>query len=426
MIDALRNVFKVKDLRNKVLFVLGVMVIYRIGAHIPVPAVDVSIVQEMLFAGGPEGDAGGALEFFDMFAGGALSNFSVFAMSITPYITASIILQLLQVVSPRLEELARSGREGKKKIAQYTRYLTIVLAVIQSIGITTYIAQFGAVPDATMFDWVSIIISLTAGTAILMWLGEQINEHGIGNGISILIFTSIIARFPMELAETWSLFRAGAITVFNLVLFGILAVIIVGGIVFVQQGERRIPVQYSKRVVGRKVYGGRSTHIPMKVNQAGVMPVIFASSVLMFPGVLSQILPFEWAEGMAAIIQPGSTLYLFLYGALTFFFTYFYTAITFNPEEVAENMKKHGGFIPGIRPGQATINYLDKILVRVTLVGAAFLTVVALLPFAMRPLTGVDIAFGGTSLLIMVGVALQTMQEIESHLLMRHYEGFME
>ncbi len=424
MINTLKNVFKVRELRNRVLFVLGVMVVYRIGAHIPVPAVDVSLVQEMLFAG--EGPGGGALDFFDMFAGGALSNFSVFAMSITPYITASIILQLLQVVSPRLEELARSGREGKKKIAQYTRYLTIVLAVIQSIGIVSYIAQFGAVPDATMFDWVTIVITLTAGTTILMWLGEQINEHGIGNGISILIFTSIIARFPMELAETWSLFRAGAITVFNLILFGVLAVAIVAGIVFVQQGERRIPVQYSKRIVGRKVYGGRSTHIPIRVNQAGVLPVIFASSVLLFPGIVSEFLPFEWAEGLAAAIQPGSTLYLVLYGALTFFFTYFYTAITFNPEEVAENMKQHGGFIPGIRPGQATIDYLDKILVRVTLVGAIFLTTVALLPFAMRPLTGVDIAFGGTSLLIMVGVALRTMQEIESHLVMRHYEGFME
>ena len=422
MLKALSNVFKVEELRNKVLFVLGVMVVYRIGAHIPVPGVDIARVQEMLFGGG----VGGVFDFLDLFAGGALSNFSIFAMSITPYITASIILQLLQVVIPRLEELAREGREGKKKIAQYTRYLTVALALVQGFGITTYIRQFGAIPNPSVFDIIVIVISLTAGTTFLMWLGEQVNEYCIGNGISILIFNSIIARFPSDIMETWSLFRAGTVTAFNLLIFLILAIIIVAGIIFVQQGERRIPVQYSKRIVGRKVYGGRSTHIPMKVNQAGVMPVIFASSVLLFPGVIAQILPFGWAEGMANVIRPGSTLYIVLYGLLTMFFTYFYTAITFNPEEVADNMKKHGGFIPGIRPGRSTIKYLDKILVRVTLVGALFLTAVALLPFAMGPLTGVDIAFGGTSLLIMIGVALQTMQQIESHLLMRHYDGFME
>ncbi len=424
MIKALGNVFKVEELRNRVLFVLAIMVVYRIGAHIPVPGVDVAAIQEFLFAGA--GEAGGVFDFLDMFAGGALSNFSVFALSITPYITASIILQLLTVVSPRLEELQRQGREGRKKIAQYTRYLTVLLALIQSVGITMYILQFGAVPNPNAFDIIVIVVSLTAGTTVLMWLGEQINEYGIGNGISILIFTSIIARFPYEIIETWTLFQAGALTVFNLILFGILAVIITAGIVYVQEGERRIPVQYSKRIVGRKVYGGKSTHIPMKVNQAGVMPVIFASSVLLFPGVVAQVIPFDWAQGMADLIRPGSNLYIVLYGVLTFFFTYFYTAITFNPEEVADNMKKYGGFIPGIRPGQATVKYLDKILVRVTLVGALFLSAVALLPFAMGPLTGVEIHWGGTSLLIMIGVALQTMQQIESHLLMRHYEGFME
>jgi len=424
LIKALGNVFKVEELRNRVLFVLAIMVVYRIGAHIPVPGVNVAAIQEFLFAGA--GEAGGVFDFLDMFAGGALSNFSVFALSITPYITASIILQLLTVVSPRLEELQRQGREGRKKIAQYTRYLTVALALIQSVGITMYILQFGAVTDPNAFDIIVIVVSLTAGTTVLMWLGEQINEYGIGNGISILIFTSIIARFPYEIIETWTLFQAGALTVFNLILFAILAVIITAGIVYVQEGERRIPVQYSKRIVGRKVYGGKSTHIPMKVNQAGVMPVIFASSVLLFPGVVAQVIPFDWAQGMADLIRPGSNLYIVLYGVLTFFFTYFYTAITFNPEEVADNMKKYGGFIPGIRPGQATVKYLDKILVRVTLVGALFLSAVALLPFAMGPLTGVEIHWGGTSLLIMIGVALQTMQQIESHLLMRHYEGFME
>ena len=422
MLQTFKNIFKVKELRKKVLFVLGMMVVYRLGAHIPVPGVDVSILQEQLFQGG----IGGVFDFLDLFAGGALRNFTIFAMSITPYITASIILNLLTVVIPKLEELSKQGAEGRKKIAQYTRYGTIVLAVIQGIGITSYINRFGAIPNPTYFDLFIIVVTLTAGTAFLMWLGEQINEKGIGNGISIIIFTSIISRFPGEFYNTFKLFQAGSISVLNILLFLVLAVLIVAGIIFVQEGERRIPVQYSKRIVGRKVYGGRSTHIPMKVNQAGVIPVIFASSVLLFPGVIAQVLPFDWAQNIAAMIQPGSTLYLILHALMILFFTYFYTAITFNPEEVAENMQKNGGFIPGIRPGKATINYLDKILVRVTLAGAVFLTVVALLPFAMGPLTGVNISFGGTSVLIMTGVALQTMQQIESHLLMRHYEGFMK
>lgn len=422
MLQTFKNIFKVKELRKKVLFVLAMMVVYRLGAHIPVPGIDISILQERLFAGG----IGGVFDFLDLFAGGALRNFTIFAMSITPYITASIILNLLTVVIPKLEELSKQGAEGRKKIAQYTRYGTIVLAVIQAIGITTYINRFGAIPNPTLFDLTVIIVSLTAGTAFLMWLGEQINEKGIGNGISIIIFTSIISRFPSDFYGTYELFRAGSISILNILFFIVLAVLIVAGIIFVQEGERRIPVQYSKRIVGRKVYGGRSTHIPMKVNQAGVIPVIFASSVLLFPGVIAQVLPYDWASNVASMIQPGSTLYLILYALMILFFTYFYTAITFNPEEVAENMQKNGGFIPGIRPGKATINYLDKILVRVTLAGAVFLTIVALLPFAMGPLTGVNISFGGTSVLIMTGVALQTMQQIESHLLMRHYEGFMK
>jgi preprotein translocase subunit SecY len=422
LLQTFKNIFKVKELRKKVLFVLGMMVVYRLGAHIPVPGVDVSILQEQLFQGG----IGGVFDFLDLFAGGALRNFTIFAMSITPYITASIILNLLTVVIPKLEELSKQGAEGRKKIAQYTRYGTIVLAVIQGIGITSYINRFGAIPNPTFFDLLVIVVSLTAGTAFLMWLGEQINDKGIGNGISIIIFTSIISRFPGEIVSTYRLFSAGSISILNILLFVVFAVVIVAGIIFVQEGERRIPVQYSKRIVGRKVYGGRSTHIPMKVNQAGVIPVIFASSVLMFPGVIAQVLPFDWAQSISSMIQPGSTLYLILYGLMILFFTYFYTAITFNPEEVAENMQKNGGFIPGIRPGKATINYLDRILVRVTLAGAFFLTIVAMLPFAMGPLTGVNISFGGTSVLIMTGVALQTMQQIESHLLMRHYEGFMK
>ncbi len=422
MLKALGNVFKVKELRKKVLFVLAMMVVYRLGAHIPVPGVDASVIQQQLFSG----DGSGVFDFLDLFAGGAFSQFTIFAMSITPYITASIILNLLTVVIPKLEELSKQGREGKKKIAQYTRYGAVILAVVQSFGVTSLIRSFGAVEDESIFSIILIVVSLTAGTAFLIWLGEQINEKGIGNGISIIIFTSIISRFPGDIYNTYTLFRAGSISVLNILIFIVLAVLIIAGVIFVQEGERRIPVQYSKRVVGRKVYGGRSTHIPMKVNQAGVIPVIFASSVLMFPGVIANVIPYQWAENIGNAIQPGSTLYMVLYGLMILFFTYFYTAITFNPEEVADNMKKYGGFIPGIRPGKSTINYLDKILVRVTLAGALFLTAVALLPFAMKPLTGVNISFGGTSLLIMTGVALQTMQQIESHLLMRHYEGFMD
>ena len=422
MLKALGNVFKVKELRKKVLFVLAMMVVYRLGAHIPVPGVDAEVIQQQLFAG----SSGGVFEFLDLFAGGALRNFTIFAMSITPYITASIILNLLTVVIPKLEELSKQGREGKKKIAQYTRYGAVVLAVIQSFGITSFIRSFGAVENESLFNIILIVVSLTAGTSFLIWLGEQINEKGIGNGISIIIFTSIISRFPGDIYNTYKLFQAGSVSVFNILLFIVLAVAIIAGVIFVQEGERRIPVQYSKRVVGRKVYGGRSTHIPMKVNQAGVIPVIFASSVLLFPGVIAKVIPYQWAQSVANAIQPGSTLYMVLYALMILFLTYFYTAITFNPEEVAENMKKYGGFIPGIRPGKSTINYLDKILVRVTLAGALFLTAVALLPFAIKPLTGVNISFGGTSLLIMTGVALQTMQQIESHLLMRHYEGFMD
>ncbi|MFW6238182.1 MAG: preprotein translocase subunit SecY [Halanaerobiales bacterium] len=422
MLKSLKNVFKVEELRNKVLFVLAMMVVYRLGAHIPVPGVDVGVVQEQLFGGG----MGGTFDFLDLFAGGALSRFTVFAMGITPYITSSIILNLLTVVIPYLEELSKQGNEGRKKIAQYTRYGTILLALIQGTGITYLIFNYGAITNPNFFNFFVIVLSLTAGTAFLMWLGEQINEKGVGNGISIIIFTSIISRFPGQIVRTVERYQIGEVTIGHLGVFLVLSIVIIAGVIYIQQGERRIPVQYAKRVRGRKVYGGRSTHIPMKINQAGVIPVIFASSVLMFPQVITQVLPFSWAETIASVLERGSVPYMVFYGLFILFFTYFYTAITFNPEEVAENMKKNGGFIPGIRPGNATVKYLDKILVRVTLVGAIFLTVVALLPFAMRPLTGVSIQFGGTSLLIMIGVALKTMQEIESQLLMRHYEGFME
>lgn len=425
MLKALGNVFRVKELRNKVLFVLAMMVVYRLGAHIPVPGVDVSIIQQQLFQGG----MGGALDFLDLFSGGALRNFTVFAMSITPYITASIILQLLTVVIPKLEELSKQGNEGRKKIAQYTRYGTVVLALIQGIGITFYIRNFGAIRNPNFFNLFLIVITLTAGTSFLMWLGEQINEKGIGNGISIIIFTSIISRFPVDILRQIELYREGEVQLLSMVLFLVMAFLIVVGIVFISLGERRIPVQYSKRIVGRKVYGGRSTHIPMKINQAGVIPVIFASSILMFPGILGNVIPIDFFNMVGNWFAPGSGLYLAFYGLFIFAFTYFWTAFTFNPEEVADNMKKYGGFIPGIRPGKATENYLNKVITRVTTAGALFLTVISLLPFLIARITGIAAAtnmLNGTSILIMTGVALQTMQQIESQLLMRHYEGFMK
>lgn len=420
MLSAIGNAFKIKEIRKKIVFVLTMMVVYRVGTFIPVPGIDVAAVQQQLF-GGAGGDVFG---FLDLFAGGALSQFSVFAMSITPYITASIIIQLLGGVIPALEELQRSGAEGKKKITQYTRYGTIALAVIQGFGITMLVRS--AVYNPNVFNLSLIVISLTAGTAFLMWLGEQITEKGIGNGISIIIFTSIVSRFPSQIMQTIEQARVGAVSALDIVLFLLAAIIVVTGIIFISLGERRIPVQYSKRIVGRKVYGGRSTHIPMKINQAGVIPVIFASSVLMFPAVIGEVIPIAFISNLAGLLRRGAPLYLIVYGAFIFFFTYFWTAFTFDPEEVADNMKKYGGFIPGIRPGKATVKYLNKVITRITTAGALFLTTISLLPFLIDRITGVGISLDGTSILILTGVALQTMQQIESQLLSRHYEGFMK
>lgn len=418
MFSALGNAFKVKELRSKIFFVLAMIIVYRVGAHIPVPGVDVSIFKNQV-------GNGGLLDFYDMFAGGAFKNFTIFALSISPYITSSIILQLLTIVVPQLEELSKSGPEGRKKLAQYTRYGTVVLAIISGLGITFYIRNVGAIPNPNLFNMLTIVITLTAGTAFLMWLGEQITDKGIGNGISILIFTSIISRFPSSVYQTFQKVAAGSLSILNVLVFVVLALVIVAAIIYIQQGERRIPVQYSKRVVGRKVYGGRSTHIPMKVNQAGVIPVIFASSVLMFPATVLRFMPWDWARGLSNLLQPGSIMYMILNALFIIFFTYFYTAITFNPMDVADNMKKNGGFIPGLRPGRPTSQYLERVLSRITLSGAIFLAMIATLPYLLAPI-GVSSTFGGTSLLIVTGVALETMKQIESYLLMRHYEGFLK
>ncbi len=418
MLSALGNAFKIEELRNKILFVLAMIVVYRLGAHIPVPGIDAQAL-EKFFQGS------GVLGFLNMFSGGALRNFTIFAMSISPYITSSIIMQLLTVVIPKLEELSKQGREGKKVINRYTRYATVVLGLIQGTGITMLIKRHGAIANPNFFNLATIVITLTAGTVFLMWLGEQITDKGIGNGISIIIFSSIISRFPSALINNFKALQAGKISVFNILLFAAIAVIVIGAIIYIQEGQRKVPVRYSKRVVGNKVYGGQSTHIPMKVNQAGVIPVIFASSVLLFPGTIASFINHPWATKVSNALSPGEPLYIVMYAVLIMFFTYFYTAIQFNPIEVANNMKERGGFIPGRRPGRPTAEYLDKILTRITLAGALFLASVAVLPNFMMGLTGIQARFGGTALLITIGVALRTMKQIETYLLNRHYDSFM-
>ncbi len=418
MLTALFNALKVKELRKKIFFVLAMIAVYRIGAFVPVPGVDPTQFAQYF-------GEGGILGLLDMFTGGALQRFTIFAMGISPYITASIIMNLLTVVIPKLEELQKEGPEGRKKIAQYTRYATVALGFVQGWGFTMFIRNMGAIPNPNFASLGIIVLTLTAGTAFLMWLGEQITEKGIGNGISILIFASIIASYPPVFRETIRMIGIGEVTALNILVFVVVGLAVVAAVIYVQQGERRIPVQYSKRVVGRRMYGGRATHIPMKVNQAGVIPVIFASSVLAFPVTIAQILPYDWAQRLAEALRPEGAIYLTSFALMIIFFTYFYTAITFNPQEVADNIRKYGGFIPGIRPGRSTASFMDRILTRITLAGAIFLALVAILPNFMFPLTRINIEFGGTSLLIVTGVALETMKQIESHLLMRHYEGFM-
>ncbi len=424
MLSALQNAWKISELRKKILFTIAMFAVYRLGAHIPVPGVIPGALKELF-------SQGGLLGFLDLFSGGALARFSVFALGINPYITASIILQLLTVVIPKLEQLAREGQEGRRKMAQYTRYLTAVLGLIQATGITFWLRglnyQSPMLKSTDGFSLFLIIITLTAGTTFIMWLGEQINEYGIGNGISLLIFASIISRIPSGIAKVVNYVILGEVNILNALLFVIIAAAVIIAIVMIQEGSRRIPVQYAQRVVGRKMYGGQSTHIPMKVNSAGVMPVIFGSSVLLFPATIAQFIDKPWAQSIKNILSPGEPLYIILYAFLVIFFTYFYTAIMFNPIEIADNMKKNGGFIPGLRPGKPTAEYLQRVLNRITLAGAVFLAIIAIMPDMIIGITNIpNIYFGGTSLLIVVGVSLDTMRQIETYLLMRHYEGFLK
>ncbi|MBO8126504.1 MAG: preprotein translocase subunit SecY [Firmicutes bacterium] len=418
MLGALRNALKISDLRSKILFTAAMLVVYRIGSFVPTPGVNATDLANQLGQGSIFG-------LLDLFAGGALGRFTIFALGVNPYITSSIIFQLLQVVIPRLEELAKEGVEGRKKIAQYTRYGTVVLGIIQAFGTLLVIQRYGAVTNPGIGSTILIVSTLTAGTMFLMWLGEMITERGIGNGVSLIIFFGIVARLPSTVRSIAQSVGAGGVGPFAVLAFLVIAVITIAGVVLIQEAQRRVPVQYAKRVIGRKMYGGQSTHIPLRVNQAGVIPVIFASSVLVFPVTIMQFVP-AWSKYMD-LFSPSSVLYNVIYVLLIIFFTYFYTAITFNPMQVADNLKKQSGFVPGLRPGRPTANYLERVLSRITLVGAIFLAFIAVLPTILTSTFGLGaFYFGGTSLLIMVGVALDTMRQIETHLLMRHYEGFIK
>ena len=420
MFSSMANIFRVEELKNKVLFTLAMLVVFRIGIHIPVPGVDVSKI-EMLF------QSGSLFGMLDLFSGGALSKFSLFAMSITPYINASIIMQLMTIAVPTLEQWQKEGAEGRKKINQITRYGTVLLAFVQGFAMAMGLQAEGALLKPGIGSVLMIALTLTAGTVFLMWLGEQITDKGIGNGISLIIFCGIVARLPDGISVLVQYAQTGAAGWGSIAAFVAIAIFMLVFVIAIQQGMRKIPVQYAKRQVGRKMYGGQSSYLPLKVNQAGVIPVIFASSVLMFPPAVAQFVQIDWVQAVAKQLAWGSWLNTLLYVVLIIFFTYFYTAVTFNVQEMADNLKKYGGFIPGIRPGKPTAEYLDRVMSRITLGGAIFLALIAVTPNIIGAITGIQgIYFGGTALLIVVGVALDTMKQIEAMVLMRHYQGFMK
>ncbi len=422
----IKNAWRIVDIRKKLLITFLLLIVYRLGVYIPIPGMDRSILAGMV------AQQGGLFGYMNIIGGGAFENASIFAMSITPYINSSIILQLLTIAIPALERMQKEGEEGRKKLAQWTRYGTVMLGFLQATFM--YIGFGNAVANKGVLAFLTVTFSLTAGTAFIMWLGEQINEYGIGNGISLIIFVNIISRAPSAFATLFNIIKAymsedrlavGVLIVLAIVLVFLAVVVFV---IFVTQAERRLPVQYAKRVVGRKMYGGQSTHIPMKVNMAGVMPIIFASSIMSFiPTIISFVAPNTTSKFLIALKNfSGNPLYMLIMALLVLFFTFFYTMMAFNPVEVANNIRKNGGFIPGIRPGKPTSDYITKVLNRITWFGALFLAIVTILPSLLELITQVRIGFAGTSLLIMVGVALETAQQIESQLMMRHYKGFLE
>jgi preprotein translocase subunit SecY len=423
-----QNIPKIPELKRRILITLFLLSIYRLGVHVPTPGIDGQALAAFFAA-----QAKGTLfSLFDMFSGGALENFSVFALGIMPYISASIILQLLTVVIPQLERLSKEGEEGRKKIVQLTRYFTVLISIIQGLMISIGLEKMtGPTGEAVVLDpgWsfrLMTVITLTAGTAFIMWLGEEITERGIGNGISLIIFSGIVARMPGAIINTFRFLKTGEIRLFFLLIIVLLMVIVIGVIVFVERGQRKIPVHYAKRVVGRKMYGGQTTHLPLKVNTAGVIPPIFASSIMMFPATVVNFVEIPWMKAITNNLIPGKMLYESIFVAFIIFFCYFYTAVTFNPVDVAGNMKKYGGYIPGIRPGKKTSEYIDSILTRITLGGALYVSAVCVLPSILIYKLNVPFYFGGTALLIVVGVALDTVAQIESHMLTRNYEGFLK
>ena len=427
MLSGFQNIGKIPELKRRIGTTLLLLAVYRIGVHIPTPGINGDALAAFFKAA-----QGTLLGLIDMFSGGALSQLSVFALGIMPYISASIILQLLTVVIPHLERLKKEGEAGRKKITQYTRYGTVVLSIIQGFGISFGLEGMTG-PGGEMVvlypGWgfrLTTVITLTAGTAFIMWLGEQITERGIGNGISLIIFAGIVAGIPNATINTFRLLNTGEMNVFQVLVLLVMMVAVVGFVIYMERGQRRIPVQYAKRVVGRRVYGGQNTHLPLKINTSGVIPPIFASSIIMFPATVANFINIPWVQSVANSLTPGHWIYNVTYVGCIIFFCYFYTAIVFNPIDVADNMKKHGGFIPGIRPGRPTAEYIDRVLSRITLGGAVYVSAVCVLPTILIGNFNVPFYFGGTALLIVVGVAMDTVSQIESHMLTRHYEGFLK
>jgi len=427
MIGGFQNIFKIPELKKRILVTFALLMVYRIGCAVPTPGIDGDALATFFARA-----KGTLLGLFDMFSGGALERLSVFALGIMPYISASIILQLLTVAVPHLDRLSKEGESGRKKITQYTRYGTVVLSIIQGFGISIGLESMsapGGAPVVAYPGWsfrLMTVLTLTAGTAFIMWLGEQITERGIGNGISLIIFAGIVARMPSAIGNTFRLMKTGEMGAFLVLLMGVLMVVVVGVIIFMERGQRRIPVQYAKRIVGRRMYGGQSTHLPLKINTAGVIPPIFASSIIMFPATIANFIKVPWMQSISQAMTPGGVVYNLVYVGFIIFFCYFYTAVTFNPVDVADNMKKYGGYIPGIRPGKRTADYIDKVLTRITFGGALYVSAVCVLPTILIARFNVPFYFGGTALLIVVGVAIDTISQMESHMLARHYEGFMK
>ena len=421
MLGSFGDAFRLPDLKRRILFTLGVLFVFRLGAHIPTPGVDTAAMAQLF-----GGNNSGVLDFLNLFSGGALQRFSIFSLGVAPYINSSIVMQLLVVIFPYLEKLQKDNTEGRKKIVQWTRYGSVLFAVVQGVGMTAWLGSLG-IFSGSFFSALLVVTTLTAGSIAVMWMGEELSDHGIGNGISLLIFAGIVARVPEAVMQSWTMVRVSQLSLLVLLLGLVLMVVVVAGCIMLQEGQRRLPVQYAKRVVGNKVYGGQSTFIPLRVNQSGVIPIIFAQSLLVFPSVLAGFFG-DGSVGrfVRALFEPNSLFYIICYVALIIFFAYFYTAVVFNPTDIANNMKKYGGFILGIRPGQPTADYITKVMERITLGGAVFLAIVALVPNFMSSIMGINsFYFGGTAVLIVVGVALDTVHQIEAQLLMRHYDGIL-